>query len=79
MKNLIAPLVALALFSLAGVASAEETGGRTIRMKEFIIVGRLPRPMAVMDASKVTPHLTLGELKQDFSGRIELATENEPF
>jgi hypothetical protein len=79
MKHLTASSVALALLALVGGASAEETGGRTIRIQGLVIIGRLPRPMAVMDASKVQPHLTAGELKQDFSGRIELATETEPF
>jgi hypothetical protein len=79
MKKLASLSIVLGILALTGAASAEETGGRTIRIKEFVIVGRLPRPMAVMDASKVQPHLTAGDLKQDFSGRIELATENEPF
>ncbi|MFO0663104.1 MAG: hypothetical protein U0174_04085 [Polyangiaceae bacterium] len=58
-------------------ASAQQKGAITIR--EVTIVGRVQKPVAAVDVSKISPKLTLAELKQPFLDRIEEAARKEPF
>lgn len=74
---LAAPLfVATALVS--GDASAQQKGG-VITINEVTIVGRVQKPVASVDVSKIQPKLTLAELRQPFLDRIEEAARKDPF
>ena len=79
MKKLATLSIVLGILTLAGGASAQEKGGRTITLTEVTIVGRVQLPIASVDVNKIQPKLTLAELKQPFLDRIELATKSEPF
>jgi hypothetical protein len=42
-------------------------------------VGRVQKPIASVDVSKIQPKLTLAELRQPFLDRSEVATQRDPF
>lgn len=75
--------VRIALLCFAAVSAfptsvfAQQKGPITIR--EVTIVGRVQKPVAAVDVSKISPKLTLAELKQPFLDRIEEAARKEPF
>jgi hypothetical protein len=76
----IASGLCLALFlSLAGDASAQQQKGGVITINEVTIVGRVQKPVASVDVSKIQPKLTLAELRQPFLDRIEEAARKDPF
>lgn len=73
-------LVSLALLSFSSLAAAQrKSSGGPITIGEITIVGRVPKPVAAVDVSKIQPKLALAELKQPFLERIEAATKREPF
>jgi hypothetical protein len=59
-------------------ASAQQKGG-VITINEVTIVGRVQKPVASVDVSKIQPKLTLAELRQPFLDRIEEAARKDPF
>ncbi|MEO7114062.1 MAG: hypothetical protein ABI183_26715 [Polyangiaceae bacterium] len=71
-------LAALSLFVLPREASAQQSG-KVITIGEVTIVGRVQKPIASVDVSKIQPKLTLAELKQPFLDRIEQAATKDPF
>jgi hypothetical protein len=79
----LAALAALALglvvLSTAGDASAQQKSGGVITINEVTIVGRVQKPVASVDVSKIQPKLTLAELRQPFLDRIEEAARKDPF
>jgi hypothetical protein len=50
-----------------------------LQIGEITIVGRVQKPVAVVDVAKIQPKLTLAELRQPFLDRIEEAVHKEPF
>jgi len=72
-------LVTVALASLSGVASADSAKGRVVTISEVTIVGRVQKPIAAVDVSRIQPKLTLAELKQPFVDRIEKSISRDPF
>lgn len=72
-----APFV-LAVAAVSADASAQQKGG-VITINEITIVGRVQKPVASVDVSKIQPKLTLAELRQPFLDRIEAAARAEPF
>ncbi len=66
---------------LAGApdASAQQKSGGVITINEVTIVGRVQKPVASVDVSKIQPKLTLAELRQPFLDRIEEAARKDPF
>lgn len=78
----LAPLFAAPLALAAAVvsvdASAQQKGG-VITINEITIVGRVQKPVASVDVSKIQPKLTLAELRQPFLDRIEEVTRTDPF
>lgn len=80
MKRLAVALAAATL-ALSSLANAQQAGsGRgVITLGEVKIIGRVQKPVASVDVSKIQVKLTLGELKQPFVDRIEKAIESEPF
>jgi hypothetical protein len=59
-----------------GLARAE---GRVVTISEVTIVGRVQKPIAAVDVSRIQPQLTLAELRQSFSESIEKALYRAPF
>ncbi|HEY4106844.1 MAG TPA: hypothetical protein VGM44_23245 [Polyangiaceae bacterium] len=82
MKSMIrvscAALVA-ATALLSSPAFAQKKGGRVVTISEVTIVGRVQKPIAAVDVSRIQPKLTLAELRQPFLDRIEKAIYNDPF
>lgn len=62
----------------AGGASAQKKS-RVITISEVTIVGRVQKPIAAVDVSRIQPKLTLAELKQPFVDRIEKSISRDPF
>lgn len=74
---LAAAFAGLSLFTAD--ASAQQKGGGVITINEVTIVGRVQKPVASVDVSKIQPKLTLAELRQPFLDRIEEAARKDPF
>lgn len=64
--------------SLTGSAFAQKKG-RVITISEVTIVGRVQKPIAAVDVSRIQPKLTLAELRQPFLSRIEKVISRDPF
>ena len=74
-----AAFAALSCFAAGeGEAQAQQKGG-VITINEVTIVGRVQKPVASVDVSKIQPKLTLAELRQPFLDRIEEAARKDPF
>jgi hypothetical protein len=71
-------LVALAVLGVSIPASAQKKSN-VITIGEVTIVGRVQKPIASVDVSKIQPKLTLAELRQPFLDRIEEAVLRDPF
>jgi hypothetical protein len=71
------PLAGLVLV-MASPALAQKKG-RVVTISEVTIVGRVQKPIAAVDVSRIQPKLTLAELKQPFVSRIERALYRTPF
>jgi hypothetical protein len=65
-------------FALPATASAQKKP-RIVTISEVTIVGRVQKPIAAVDVSRIQPKLTLAELRQPFLDRIEKAVYNDPF
>lgn len=76
-------VVGAAVLGVATEASAQDApkeGGRgVITLAEVTITGRIQRPIAAVDVSRIQPKLTLAELRQPFLERIEKAIYKDPF
>jgi len=64
---------------LAAATAGAQAKGRVITITEVTIVGRVQKPIAAVDVSRIQPKLTLAELKQPFIERIEKAISRDPF
>jgi hypothetical protein len=68
---------------LGSVASAQqptpEAKSRVVTISEVTIVGRIQKPIAAVDVSRIQPRLTLAELRQPFLQHIEEAIYHSPF
>ncbi len=76
-KILFAAALGLGLLAFAPSASAQGKG--VITINEVTIVGRVQKPVASVDVSKIQAKLTLAELRQPFLDRIEEAAQRDPF
>lgn len=66
----------LALWGGVRPAAAQ---GRVVTISEVTIVGRVQKPIAAVDVSRIQPKLTLAELRRSFAHRIERALYRAPF
>jgi len=66
------------LLSLSSVGSAQSKQ-RVVTISEVTIIGRVQKPIAAVDVSRIQPKLTLGTKKQPFVDRIEKAIQESPF
>jgi hypothetical protein len=78
MKKFFALGILSALMLAASLASAQSKG-RVVTISEVTIVGRVQKPIAAVDVSRIQPKLTLAELRQPFLHRIEKALYSDPF
>ena len=71
----------LAIACASARAEAQEKGKQrgVITLAEVTITGRIQKPIAAVDVSRIAPKLTLAELRQPFLDRIEQAIYKEPF
>jgi hypothetical protein len=69
----------LLLVAVARPVSAQPRKGRVVTISEVTIVGRIQKPIAAVDVSRIQPKLTLAELRQPFLQRIEDAIYRAPF
>jgi len=58
---------------------APQAKGRVVTISEVTIVGRIQKPIAAVDVSRIQPRLALAELRQPFLQRIEEAIYRAPF
>ncbi len=82
MKRLSAWLIigaSLAVVTLGSAPAAAQGGSRVVTISEVTIVGRVQKPIAAVDVSRIQPRLTLAELRQPFLDRIEEALYRDPF
>jgi hypothetical protein len=77
-KNLIC-FAALSFTMLVPLAASAQKKGRVVTISEVTIVGRVQKPIAAVDVSRIQPKLTLAELRQPFLDRIEKALYKDPF
>ena len=83
MKTSLNVALRSALF-VVGVLGASSSAlaqkkGRVVTISEVTIVGRVQKPIAAVDVSRIQPKLTLAELRQPFLDRIEQAIYSDPF
>lgn len=83
-RGIMGGVAAAAVLSLASGADAQNkaSGGSqrgVITLAEVTITGRIQKPIAAVDVSRIQPKLTLAELRQPFLDRIEQAIYKEPF
>ena len=76
--HLLSAALAVTALLAPGESSAQQKGG-VITINEVTIVGRVQKPVASVDVSKIQPKLTLAELRQPFLDRIEEAARKDPF
>jgi len=76
--SLVAGALSALCFVLPGTALAQKKP-RIVTISEVTIVGRVQKPIAAVDVSRIQPKLTLAELRQPFLDRIEKAVYNDPF
>jgi hypothetical protein len=76
--SLLSGIVWTAAFLLTLPAMAQKKS-RVVTISEVTIVGRVQKPIAAVDVSRIQPRLTLGEMRQPFLKRIEEAVKKEPF
>jgi hypothetical protein len=69
----------IALSVLVAEPALAQKKGRVITISEVTIVGRVQKPIAAVDVSRIQPKLTLAELKQPFVDRIEKSISRDPF
>jgi hypothetical protein len=73
------PLIALCASLSWAPAAAAQKKSRVVTISEVTIVGRVQKPIAAVDVSRIQPKLTLAELRQPFIDRIEKAISSDPF
>ena len=81
MKRMTMMLAVIAVLGASGSASAQDKKPQAgvLQVGEITIVGRVQKPIASVDVSKIQPKLTLAELRQPFLDRIEEAIHHDPF
>jgi hypothetical protein len=75
----IAGVVAVTSVLLGTGAAWAQKKPRVVTISEVTIVGRVQKPIAAVDVSRIQPRLVLGEMRTPFLERIEKAVHKEPF
>jgi hypothetical protein len=74
--SVVTPAVAQERPAAKGAAAPKS---RVVTISEVTIVGRIQKPIAAVDVSRIQPKLTLAELRQPFLQGIEKAIYSSPF
>ncbi len=69
----------LASILTVNLEAAAQAKQRVVTISEVKIVGRVQKPIAAVDVSRMQPRLTLGNKKQPFVDKIEKAVQEPPF
>ncbi|MDF3070269.1 MAG: uncharacterized protein K0R38_5870 [Polyangiaceae bacterium] len=77
--NRLSTLLLTAAALLLPFSAHAQKKPRVVTISEVTIVGRVQKPIAAVDVSRIQPKLTLAELRQPFLDRIEKAIYNDPF
>ncbi len=72
-------LAVLGLSARTAEAQEDKKPRGTITLTEVTITGRIEKPIAAVDVSRIQPKLTLAELRQPFLDRIEQVIYKDPF
>jgi hypothetical protein len=75
----VALAIGIAAMTASSSASAQDRKSGVVTLGVTEIVGRVQRPLAQVDVSKIQPKLLLAELRQPFLDRIEEAVQHDPF
>ncbi len=79
MRKLLLAALGFGLLASWSAAASAQGKGRVVTISEVTIVGRVQKPIAAVDVSRIQPKLTLAELRQPFMHRIEKALYSDPF
>jgi hypothetical protein len=79
LPRIFGSIVLLGMVVFGAPAFADSAKGHVVTITEVTIVGRVQKPIAAVDVSRIQPKLTLAELKQPFLERIEKAISRDPF
>jgi hypothetical protein len=81
MKHAMVRRIVSAVLALLGVCVSAPSWaqGKVVTISEVTIVGRIQKPIASVDVSRIQPKMTLAELRQPFLDRIEKAVYLAPF
>jgi len=79
LRSILSVAIGVGILASSAAAFAQKKGGRVVTISEVTIVGRVQKPIAAVDVSRIQPKLTLAELRQPFLDRIEKAIYNDPF
>ncbi|RYZ03873.1 MAG: hypothetical protein EOO73_25970 [Myxococcales bacterium] len=79
MKPTWTAIIGAGALLLIPFAAQAQKKPRVVTISEVTIVGRVQKPIAAVDVSRIQPKLTLAELRQPFLDRIEKAVYNDPF
>ncbi len=66
-------------FVVASWSASALAQGRVVTVSEVTIVGRIQKPIAAVDISRIQPKMTLAELRQPFLQRINESVYRAPF
>lgn len=60
-------------------AFAQKKKVNVVELAEMTITGRVQKPVAAVDISRIAPKLSLSELRQPFLEKIEKVIYSDPF
>ena len=69
----------LVLVSGPSTALAQKKKVNVVELAEMTITGRVQKPVAAVDISRIAPKLSLSELRQPFLEKIEKVIYSDPF
>lgn len=86
-QRLVRLLVGVGLVAMVGAARGQDVNAaksaskksRVVTISEVTIVGRIQKPIAAVDVSRIQPKLTLAELHHPFLHKVEEAIYDAPF
>ena len=79
MKHALVVLVASGSVLLASSSAFAQNKKKTVELQEITITGRVQKPVAAVDISRIAPKVALAELRQPFLDKIEAAIYTDPF
>lgn len=71
--------IAVAAVFAPSSASAQKKKANVVELAEIAITGRVQKPVAAVDISRIAPKLSLSELRQPFLEKVEKVIYSDPF